>query len=36
MDRDDFEETAPGEIVPITTPKGTYSAFKPGSVTAHN
>jgi len=29
MDRDDFEETAPGEIVPTTTPKGTFSAFKP-------
>jgi len=29
MDRDDFEETAPGEIVPTTTPKGTFPAFKP-------
>jgi Fic family protein len=29
MDRDDFDETAPGEIVPTTTPKGTYSAFQP-------
>ena len=29
MDRDDFEETAPGEIVPTTTPKGTFSTFKP-------
>ncbi|WP_435161071.1 Fic family protein [Halorubrum sp. SY-15] len=29
MERDDFDETAPGEIVPTTTPKGTYSAFKP-------
>ena len=29
MDQDDFEETAPGEIVPTTTPKGTFSAFKP-------
>ena len=29
MDRDDFEETAPGEIVPTTTPKGTYPAFRP-------
>ncbi len=29
MDRDDFDEAAPGEIIPTTTPKGTYSAFKP-------
>jgi len=29
MERDDFDETAPGEIVPTTTPKGTYSAFQP-------
>jgi len=29
MERDDFAESAPGEIVPTTTPKGTYSAFKP-------
>lgn len=29
MERDDFDESAPGEIVPTTTPKGTYSAFKP-------
>ncbi|MFA9518687.1 Fic family protein [Halopenitus sp. H-Gu1] len=29
MERDDFDETAPGEIVPTTTPKGTYSAFRP-------
>jgi len=29
MERDDFGETAPGEIVPTTTPKGTYSAFRP-------
>ncbi|MCD2200819.1 Fic family protein [Halobacterium sp. KA-4] len=29
MDRDDFAETAPGEIVPTTTSKGTYSAFRP-------
>jgi len=32
MDRDDFEETAPGEIVPTTTRKGTHSAFKPDSL----
>ena len=32
MDRDDFEETAPGEIVPTTTRKGTHSAFKPASL----
>lgn len=32
MDRDDFEKTAPGEIVPTTTPKGTYSAFKPNQL----
>jgi Fic family protein len=29
MDRDEFEATAPGEIVPTTAPKGTFSAFKP-------
>jgi len=29
MERDNFDETAPGEIVPTTTPKGTYSAFRP-------
>jgi hypothetical protein len=29
MEREDFDETAPGEIVPTTTPKGTYSAFRP-------
>ena len=29
MERDDFDEAAPGEIVPTTTPKGTYSAFRP-------
>lgn len=29
MERKDFDETAPGEIVPTTTPKGTYSAFRP-------
>ncbi len=29
MERDDFDDTAPGEIVPTTTPEGTYSAFKP-------
>ena len=29
MDRDDFSENAPGEIVPTTAPKGTYSAFRP-------
>ena len=29
MERDDFDEMAPGEIVPTTTPKGTYSAFRP-------
>ncbi|MFC5135991.1 MULTISPECIES: Fic family protein [Haloferacaceae] len=29
MERDNFGETAPGEIVPTTTPKGTYSAFRP-------
>ena len=29
MERDDFDETAPGEIVPTTTPKWTYSAFQP-------
>jgi hypothetical protein len=29
MERDDFDETAPGEIVPTTTSKGTYSAFRP-------
>ncbi|QLH76168.1 Fic family protein [Halosimplex rubrum] len=32
MDRDDFGEAAPGEIVPSTTPKGTYSAFRPASL----
>jgi hypothetical protein len=29
MEREDFDESAPGEIVPTTTPKGTYSAFQP-------
>jgi len=29
MERDDFEKAAPGEIVPTTTPKGAFSAFKP-------
>lgn len=29
MDRDDFDEAAPGEIVPTTTSKGAYSAFRP-------
>ena len=29
MERDNFDEMAPGEIVPTTTPKGTYSAFRP-------
>lgn len=29
MERDDFDEMAPGEIVPTTTPKGTYSAYRP-------
>ncbi|WP_096393753.1 Fic family protein [Halorubrum trapanicum] len=29
MERDDFDEAVPGEIVPTTTPKGTYSAFRP-------
>jgi hypothetical protein len=29
MERDDVDETAPGEIVPTTTPKGTYSAVRP-------
>lgn len=29
MNRDDFEEAAPGEIVPTTTARGTYSAFRP-------
>jgi Fic family protein len=29
MERDDFDESAPGEIIPSTTPKGTYSAFRP-------
>ena len=29
MERDDFDETFPGEIIPTTTPKGTYSAFRP-------
>jgi len=29
MDRADFDEMAPGEIVPTTTPKGTYSAYRP-------
>lgn len=29
MERDDFDEAAPGEIVPTTTSKGTYSAFQP-------
>ena len=32
MERDDFDETAPGEIIPTTTPKGTYSAFRPDSL----
>jgi Fic family protein len=29
MERGDFDEATPGEIVPTTTPKGTYSAFRP-------
>lgn len=29
MDRDDFDEAAPGEIVPATTSSGSYSAFRP-------
>lgn len=29
MDRDDVDETAPGKIVPTTSSKGTYSAFRP-------
>ncbi|WP_324759533.1 Fic family protein [Haloarcula sp. GH36] len=29
MERDDFDETAPGEVIPTTTPKGTYSSFRP-------
>ena len=29
MERDDFDEAAPGEVVPTTTPRGTYSAFRP-------
>lgn len=29
MDRDDFDDAAPGEVVPTTTPGGTYSAFRP-------
>jgi len=29
MDREDFDETAPGEIVPTTTSNGTYAAFRP-------
>jgi len=29
MERDDFDEAAPGEIIPTTTPTGTYSAFRP-------
>jgi Fic family protein len=29
MDRDDFDENAPDEIVPTTTETGTFSAFKP-------
>jgi Fic family protein len=29
MERDDFDEAAPGEIVPTMTSKGTYSAFRP-------
>ena len=32
MERDDFDEAAPGEIVPTTTPKGTYSAFRPDAL----
>ncbi len=36
MKRDDFEETALGEIDPTTTPKGTFSAFKPDPAPAHN
>jgi Fic family protein len=32
MDREDFTETAPGEIVPTTTEKGTYSAFRPDAL----
>lgn len=29
MDRDDFDEAAPGDIVPTTTSNGSYSAFRP-------
>jgi len=29
MEQEDFSEMAPGEIVPTTTPKGTYSAYRP-------
>jgi Fic family protein len=29
MDRDDFDEAAPGDIVPTTTSKGSCSAFRP-------
>ena len=34
MERDDFDETAPGELIPTTTPKGTYSAFRPDSLSS--
>lgn len=29
MNRDDFDEAAPGELVPTTTDTGNYSAFRP-------
>ncbi|MCU4802385.1 Fic family protein [Halobacteria archaeon HArc-gm2] len=32
MEREDFDETAPGEIVPTRTPNGTYSAYRPDSL----
>jgi Fic family protein len=32
MEREDFDEAAPGNIVPTTTSKGTYSAFRPDSL----
>lgn len=32
MEREEFDETAPGEIVPTTMPNGTYSAFRPYSL----
>ena len=30
IDRDEFNETAPGKVVPTTTEKGTYSGFRTG------